>query len=54
MVTPIQAVFGIDMLFNLASVVYCRVVTDAKLSHVDIDNVSKTFRRVMHDYAIDD
>ena len=53
MVTPIQAVFGKDMLFNLVLVVYCRVVNTAKQRQVDIDNVSKTFRRVMHDYAID-
>ena len=54
MVTTGQAVFCIDMLFNLASVVYWRVVTPAKQSQVDIDNVSKNVRRVMHDYAIED
>ena len=34
-----QAVFGRDMLFNLVSIVYCRVVTSVKQCQVDIDNI---------------
>ena len=36
MATPVQAVFGRDMLFNLASVVDWRVATAAKKRQVDI------------------
>ena len=54
MATPGQAVFGRYMLFNLASVVYWRVVTAAKKHQVDIDNVMETAKWVMYDYAIDD
>ena len=36
---PVQAVFGRDMLFNLASVVDWLVVTATKQLQVDIDNV---------------
>ena len=52
MVTPGQAVFDRDMLFNLASVVDWRVVTAAKQRQVDIDNVRENPRRVTHDYEI--
>ena len=54
MATPGQAVFGRYMLFNLASVVYWRVVTAAKQHQVDIDNVMETAKRVTHDYSIGD
>ena len=37
--TSVQAVFGRDMLFNLASVIDWRVTTSAKQRQVDIDNV---------------
>ena len=39
MAAPVQYVFGIYMLFNLASVVDWRVATDAKQRQVYIDNV---------------
>ena len=39
MATPGQAVFGRDVLFNLASVFYWRVTIVAKQRQVDIDNV---------------
>ena len=42
MVTPGQAFFGIDMLFNLASVVDWWVATAANRFQVDIDNVRET------------
>ena len=40
------------MVFNLASVVYWRVVTAAKQQQVDIDNFQENARWVTHDYAI--
>ena len=42
------------MIFNLTSVVYCRVITAAKQQQVDIDNVQENARRVTHDYMIGD
>ena len=39
MATLGQAVFGKDVIFNFASVVYWRVVTPEKQRQVDIDNV---------------
>ena len=39
MATPGQAVFGRDMLFNLASVIDWQFSTTAKQRQVDIDNV---------------
>ena len=50
--TPGQAVFGRDMIFNLASVVDWRVVTAAKQQQEDIDIVQENARQVMHDCAI--
>ena len=38
MATPGQAVFGRDMIFNLASVVDWRVITVTKQRQVDTDN----------------
>ena len=52
MATPGQAVFGRDMLYNLASVVDWLVVTFAKQRQVDIDNVRENAKRVTYDYAI--
>ena len=52
MATPIQAVFGRDMLCNLMPVVNWQVVTAAKDWQVDIDNVQENDRWIMHDYAI--
>ena len=39
MATPGQAVFGRDMLFNIASFIDWQVVTAVKQRQVDIDNV---------------
>ena len=52
MATPGQAIFGIDMLFKLASVVDWKVVTAAKQRQVDIDNVRENAKQVTHEYAI--
>ena len=54
MATLGQSIFGIDMLLNLTSVIEWRVVTAAKQSQVDIDNVREKARQVTHDYAIGD
>ena len=54
MATPGQAVFGIYMLFNLASVLDWQFVTTKKQHQVDIDNVRENARQVTHDYAIGD
>ena len=54
MATPVQAVFGREMLFNLASVVDWRVVTTTNQLQADINNVRENARKVMHDYAIGD
>ena len=52
MATPVQYVFGRDILFNLVSVVYWQVATTAKQRQVYIDNVRENARRVTHDYSI--
>ena len=52
--TPGEAVFGIYMLFNSASVVDWRVVATAKQSQVNIDNVRENAKWVTHEYAIGD
>ena len=52
MATPVQDVFGRDMLFNLTSVIYWRVTTAAKKHQADIDNVIENARQFTHDYAI--
>ena len=39
MATPGNAIFGIDMIFNLTSVVYWRVVTASRQQQLDIDDV---------------
>ena len=52
MATPGQAVFGKDILFNLASVLYWKVVTTSFQLQLDIDNVREKYRRFTHDYAI--
>ena len=52
MATPCQAVFAREMLFNLASVVYWRVLTYTKQQQVDIDNVQQNTRKVTHEYKI--
>ena len=50
----VQAVFGRDILFNIASVIYWRVTTSVKQRQVDIDNVRGNSEQVTHDYAIID
>ena len=54
MVTLGQAAFGIDMLFNLVSVVDWWVVTSAKQIQIDIDNLIENAKQVTHDCAIGD
>ena len=54
MVTPGQAVFGRDILFNLPSVVDWRVAIADKQRQVEIDNFRKNAKQVTHDYAIGD
>ena len=54
MTTSVQAVFSIDMFFNLVSVIDWQVVTAAKQRQVDIDNFWEKYRLVMHDYVIGD
>ena len=49
-----QAVFGKDVVFTLASVVYWKVVTAANQRQVDIDNFRENARKVTHDYKIGD
>ena len=46
---PGQSVFGKDVLFNLASVVYWQVVTAANQRQVEINNVRENARKVTHD-----
>ena len=50
--TPGQAVFGREMIFNIPSFIYWRVITEAKQRKVDIDNVREKYNPVTHDYAI--
>ena len=53
-VTPRQALFDRDLLFNLTSVFDWRVVTTSKQHLVDIDNVRENYKRFTNDYAIGD
>ena len=54
MVTPGQAVFGRDILFNLASFIDWRVATAVKQRQVDIYNVRETVKQFTHDHTIGD
>ena len=54
MVTAGKAIFDIDMLSNLASVVDWQVATAAKQCQVDIDNVPKNAKLFTHEYDIGD
>ena len=49
MATLGQAILGKDMSFNLESVVDWQVVTAARQSQVDINDVRENARQVMHD-----
>ena len=52
--TPVQAIFGRYMVFNLASVVYWKVITSGEHQQVDIDNLQENASLVTHDYTIGD
>ena len=52
--TPIQSIFGIDMIFNLTSFVYCLVITANKYQQVKIDNSRENTRQFIHNYVIGD
>ena len=52
MATPVQAIFGRDMLFNLASVFDWLVATAAKKRQVDIENVREKAKWITHEYTI--
>ena len=52
MTTPYQAVFGRDVLLDLASVVDWRVTTAARQLQLDIDNVRENAKRFAYDYTI--
>ena len=54
MATPVQAVFGIEILFNLVSVVDWKILTAVKQKQLDIDNAKENSRQITHDYAIVD
>ena len=54
MATPGVAVFGRDMIFNLAAVVDWRVITASNQQHVDIDDFRENARQVTHYYVIGD
>ena len=47
-----KSVLGRYIIFNLASVVEWRVITDRKKLQVNIDHVCKSAKRVRYDYAI--
>ena len=53
MATPCQYVVGRDILFNLASVLYCQFVTAADQKQVDIYKAREDSRQFTHNYAID-
>ena len=40
------------MIFNLALVIYWRVITASKHCQLDIDNAQENARQVMHNYSI--
>ena len=52
--TPVQAVFGKDIIFNLASVVDWRVITAKKHRQVKTDNVCKNNNQVSDYYVVGD
>ena len=54
MSTPVQAVFGRNILFSLASAIDWIVVTAVKQRQLDIDNVRENAKQVTHNYAIGD
>ena len=50
--TPEKYVFGRDMIFNLTSVVDCRVITAKKQCQFEIDNICKNAKQFRFDYAV--
>ena len=54
MATPCQAVFGRDMIFNLASAVDWKISAAVKQHQVEIYNVRENAKQVTRDYAIGD
>ena len=51
-IMPGQDVFGRDMLFNITSLIYWRVVTARNQKQFDIDISCENSRRVRHYYAV--
>ena len=49
---PGKAMFGRDMLFNLTSTIYLRVVSTRKQRKVGTDNVCDNSRLVRYDYSV--
>ena len=47
-----QAVFGRDMILNIATVIDWQVITANEHQQVDIDNVQENARRFMHEYTV--
>ena len=47
-----QAVFFIEMVFNLTSIIYRQVITSRKQQQVDIDIVWVNARQFTHDYTV--
>ena len=52
--TPVQVIFGRDMIFNLASVIDWRVITNGKQQQLETDNMRENARQVTNEYAIED
>ena len=52
--TPCKAVFGREIIFNLASVLHWRVITSEKQRQVEIDKVRENALLVTHDDAVRD
>ena len=52
--TPVQVIFGRDMIFNLASVIDWRVITNGKQQQLETDNMRENARQVTNEYAIGD
>ena len=50
--TPVHFFSGRDMIFNLASIIYWRVITVIKQQQFDIDNACKNATSVRHDCAV--
>ena len=51
--TPGKAVYDIDILFNITSVIKWQVILERKKQQVNIDHIHKNSNEVIFDYAID-